>query len=120
MKTNSFFHRRTPKHAITCLCPAFNSKWLILLIFLFAAGCKKVTEEKGTTGLCPIVLSTDPAHLAVDIPLSQEITALFNEAMDPCSITTSSFTLKMGTVNVPGVVTYTGMTATFSPAQDLV
>ena len=46
----------------------FNNKWFILLLFVFAAGCKKVTEEKGLIGVCPIVITTDPANAILSRP----------------------------------------------------
>ena len=97
----------------------FNNKWFILLLFVFIAGCKKVSEEQGLVGVCPIVISTDPANVAADIALNKTINATFNEAMNAQTITTTTFTLKNGTVTIPGVVTYSGMTATFSPSAYL-
>src|SRR2546426_8195915 len=39
--------------------------------------------------------------------------------MDPLAISTASFTLKQGTTPVAGTVSYTGLTATFTPAGNL-
>lgn len=46
----------------------FNSKWLLaLLLIIFATGCKKVVEETGIIGLCPVVVSTDPMDKAIAV-----------------------------------------------------
>ena len=98
----------------------FNNKWFVfLLMVIFATGCRKVTEETGLIGVCPKVIFTDPADIATDVILNKIITATFNEAMNPLTITTATFTLKNGVIAVPGTVTYTGMTASFSPSFDL-
>src|SRR5581483_12470307 len=45
--------------------------------------------------------------------------ATFSEIMDLSTIGTASFTLKHGTTNVSGAVTYAGVTAVFNPASNL-
>jgi hypothetical protein len=94
-----------------------NFKWLsIILLFIFAAGCKKVTEEVGTIGICPVVVSTTPTKGAINVVASTNVTATFNEAMDASTINTTTFILKEGTTQVAGTVTYSGIIATFTPA----
>ena len=98
----------------------FNNKWfLFLLLAAFTAGCKKVTEEKGIIGVCPMVIFTSPADTDTIVSISKKIDATFNEVMAPSTITTTSFTLKNGTTAITGVVTYSGVTATFSPSANL-
>jgi hypothetical protein len=74
-----------------------------------------------TTGVtvAPTVISTDPLNLAIGIPLNQVISATFNEAMDPLTITSSSFTIKNGATVVAGTVTYSGTKASFTPSVNL-
>ena len=67
----------------------------------------------------PTVISTDPANNATGVALNKIITATFSEEMDPSTITTTTFTLKQGTIPVSGTVTYTGTTAAFRPASNL-
>jgi uncharacterized protein (TIGR03437 family) len=67
----------------------------------------------------PTVTSTVPAANAVGVPINSKITATFSEAMDPATITTSSFTLMQGATPVAGAVSYIGTTATFTPAAPL-
>ena len=74
-----------------------------------------------TTGIitAPTVISTDPANNATDVALNKVITATFSMAMDPLTINSSTFTLKKGGVLVPGTVTYSGTTASFTPSGNL-
>jgi len=100
---------------------------LVLLSVVLLNGCKK-DDQVITVGLCPLVVSTIPLDKAVSVPLNQVVSATFNEAMNPATITGSSFTLtgttslgttvKAATV-VEGTVTYSGMTATFTPSSPL-
>lgn len=64
----------------------------------------------------PEVVAFSPADDAVDIAVNRQISVTFSEAIDPGSITPSSFSLVYGdNILVNGVVTYSGMTATFIP-----
>jgi hypothetical protein len=98
----------------------FNNKWfIVLLLVLIAAGCKKVIEEEGLTGDCPIVISTTPVNAAIGVNLNTAISATFNKEMNPATMNGSTFTLKQGTTAVTGTVTYSGSTAFFTPAGNL-
>src|ERR1700733_9922665 len=98
----------------------FNIKWCMLAyLIVFAAGCKKVTEQTGLIGICPMVISTSPADTATGVSFNKIIDATFNEVMDSSTINTSTFTLTQGTTVVTGVVAYAGVTATFSPSISL-
>lgn len=74
-----------------------------------------------TTGASttPTVTSTDPANAASGVALNKVLSSVFSETMDPLTITTASFTLKAGTAAVEGTVSYTGRTASFTPAKNL-
>ncbi len=67
----------------------------------------------------PLVSSTDPSNLETGIALNRSVAATFDEAMDPLTITTTTFTLTQGGVAVPGTVTYAGLVATFKPTSNL-
>jgi outer membrane protein assembly factor BamB len=67
----------------------------------------------------PTVLSTNPPGYSTSVPLYSSITATFTEAMDPATLTATSFTLMDGTTPVPGTVTYISGTATFTPSAYL-
>jgi hypothetical protein len=92
---------------------------LAIALVVLIAGCKK-DDFVEVVGVCPEVISTIPANLATGVPLGQIITANFNEAMNPVTITaTGTVTIKQGTTPVPGTVTYAGITATFTPSSPL-
>jgi len=68
----------------------------------------------------PFVVSTIPAPLATNVPITQVLTATFNEAMAPATISTSTFTLTPAVgASVTGTVTYSGLVATFTPSANL-
>jgi hypothetical protein len=67
----------------------------------------------------PSVISTDPVNAATGVPFNQKIAATFSKTMDASTITTSSFTLMQGTTSVSGLVSYSGITATFAPTSNL-
>ena len=77
-----------------------------------------VANEVDTTA--PTILSIVPSNNATSIVVSSNITVTFSEAMDASSISTATFSLKQGTTNVAGSVSYSGTTATFNPNNDLV
>ncbi|KAB2914335.1 MAG: DUF3494 domain-containing protein [Bacteroidetes bacterium] len=74
-----------------------------------------------TTGnvVAPIVNSTDPANNATGVTVNKTISATFNMAMDALTINSTTFTLKQGTTNIAGLVSYSGSTATFNPTSNL-
>lgn len=63
----------------------------------------------------PTVSATFPEDGATDVALGGNLSASFSEAMNPLSITPTSFTMERNGVPVFGVVTYSGVTATFNP-----
>jgi hypothetical protein len=67
----------------------------------------------------PTVVSTVPNNLVSGVAINTAISAVFSEAMDPLTVTTSTFTLKQGLVSILGAVTYAGVTATFTPSGNL-
>ncbi len=96
-----------------------DKSFLLLLLLVFAAGCKKVMEETGLQGVCPVVISTSPKDTSFGTSLSSKVSATFNEGMNPSSINAKTFTLTQGTTPIAGVISSTGATATFSPADNL-
>ena len=72
-----------------------------------------------TTVVLPEAVSTDPLDNAVGVAQNKVVALTFSKAMDPLTITTSTFTLKQGTTSVAGAVAYSGTTATFTPTNNL-
>jgi hypothetical protein len=77
------------------------------------------TFRTGSVGTGPLVISTDPLNNASGVALNKVVTATFNMAMDPATLTTATFKLQQGTTSVQGTVTYSGTTASFAPTGDL-
>src|SRR5207248_1886528 len=50
---------------------------------------------------------------------NQKLSVTFSEAMDPATITTATFTLKLGSTPVSGAVGFIGETGTFTPEGNL-
>jgi hypothetical protein len=67
----------------------------------------------------PIVISTDPQNLDTGVLVNKTITATFNMPMKSLTINGTTFGLKLGTTTINGVVTYSGVTASFNPDVDL-
>jgi hypothetical protein len=74
-----------------------------------------------TTGaiVAPRVILTDPFNTETGVLLNKVVTATFDMAMDPLTITTSTFTLKQGTDVILGSVSYSGNMASFIPDNPL-
>lgn len=69
----------------------------------------------------PTVVSTTPIAAALDVPRNTNIAVQFSEAMDPATLTTTSFTLTTGTpaVAIAGTVVPSGTNAVFWPSLQL-
>src|SRR5437667_11002024 len=77
-----------------------------------------------TTGVipdttAPRVSASVPANTATGVGISAQLATTFSEPMDASTINTSAFTLKQGTTPVVGTVSYSGVTATFTPAAKI-
>jgi hypothetical protein len=92
-----------------------------LLLVAFVAGCAENAQETPVVANAnrPTVSSTVPANGATFVPIGNKLTVTFSEAMDPATITATTFTLQQGATVVPGTVAYTGVTAVFTPTGNL-
>src|SRR6185436_16779625 len=84
------------------------------LCVVFLSGCKK-DEDPSVT---PTVKSSTPLNNATNVALGSNISIKFSVPMDPATITSTQFTVKQGTTDVAGVVTYTDTTAVFNPTAN--
>ncbi|HSA35139.1 MAG TPA: ice-binding family protein [Methanomassiliicoccales archaeon] len=75
----------------------------------------------GTTAdvTAPTVTLTVPINVATDVAVDGKITATFSEGVDPSTVSTTTFTVKKGTMAVEGTVTYSGLKAIFTPSEDI-
>ena len=87
---------------------------LAMLLIVFLAGC-----TKDDTTIYPTATLTNPGNNVTGVARNSAVEFTFSEAMDPLTINTSTFTLKQGSDLVPGTVTYSGTTATFTPTNTL-
>ncbi len=88
-------------------------------IALEAAVEVSFTTEVSFDAVAPLIVSTNPLSNATSVQRNKTVSITFNEAMDPATITTTTFTMKQGTTVVAGVVAYAGTTATFTSAANL-
>jgi len=88
---------------------------LAIVFIAFFSGCAD-DDFVEIDGVCPVVTLTAPLNGATNVPLDQLIAVSFNEEMNAETINQSSFTLKNGTSQIAGVITYANKTATFKPS----
>lgn len=67
----------------------------------------------------PVVTATAPLNGSTDAPLNGNISATFSEALDPSSISITTMIMRQGATLIPGTVHYSGVTASFDPANAL-
>ncbi len=93
---------------------------LVLLLVIFATGCKKDNFTGEVKGVCPVV-ATDPLDKAVDVALDKVISVTFNTAMNPATINNSTLIIKQGATTVAGTISPTPNAAvfTFTPTAAL-
>ena len=78
------------------------------------------TTGATTDNTAPTVSSTAPANNATGVAINGTITATFDEAMNPATISSADFSVTgPGSTKVSGTVSYLGTTATFEPVADL-
>jgi len=67
----------------------------------------------------PTITLSDPLADATGIARNKEIVLTFSETMDPLTLNASTFSLRQGTTDISGTVSYSGTMATFTPASFL-
>lgn len=77
------------------------------------------TTGDETDAVDPTIALTSPLNDALNIERNTAVEATFSEEMDPLTINNSTFTLKLGSNEIDGTVDYSGLTATFHPANAL-
>ncbi len=99
------------------MCKAKIRKlWFLTFALAGVAGC----GQGSVAFTVPAVTSSVPTSGATAVPLAQAVSVTFNEAMNAATINTTTFLLAgPGGAAVPGVVTSSGGTATFTPSANL-
>jgi len=90
-------------------------KIIPVLLLMAIVSCKKSDNPGGN----PTVKATDPGNNITGVARNKVIAFTFSEAMDSSTINNTTFTVKQGSANVTGTVTYSGTTAFFTPAVQL-
>ena len=89
-------------------------------VALAAARSWSFTAGTTTDTTPPTISSTNPLDTATNVALNTTVAATFSKAIDPQTISGTTFTVKQGSTPVPGSVSYgPGTTATFTPANPL-
>ena len=65
----------------------------------------------------PVVISTVPVDQAMNVLTSTLVSATFSEPMNASTLNAATFTLTQGVTPVPGLVTFAGVTARFTPTM---
>ena len=76
-------------------------------------------EEEGSGAPAPVATPLTPTASATDVPVGTAIRATFSTTMNSSTLNTTTFTLTNGATPVAGSVSYSGLTATFSPSAPL-
>ena len=105
-------------------------RYVMLLAVVFVAGCGSDTQQ--ADNIHPTVSYTVPVSsyaqstslkalgkTVTGVPINTKISVIFSDPMDASTITASTFTLKQATTAVSGSVSYSGVTAVFAPANNL-
>jgi len=91
---------------------------VLIAVVIIAAGLGYYLYQSRSTSTAPTVTSTAPVYSATNSPINTKILVTFSSAMDPTTITITTFTLKHGTTPDAGTVSYTGVTAVFIPSAN--
>jgi hypothetical protein len=91
---------------------------VLIAVVLIAAGLGYYLYQSRSTSTAPTVTSTAPVYSATNSPINTKILVTFSTAMDPTTITKTTFTLKHGTTSDTGTVSYVGVTAVFIPSAN--
>ena len=99
--------------------PAWGAALLLLSLVAACGGSGEAPSP--APPVAPTVRSNTPAFGATSVPGNGSVSATFSEAMDPASITPSTFTLTSGPEALPveGTVTYADSKAVFRPSTRL-
>jgi hypothetical protein len=96
-----------------------KSMKIFQMIAMLVVGSMLSCKKSDSPAVNPRVVSTEPTNSLTGVARNKEIAFTFSEAMNSLTINNSTFTLMQGSTAIPGTVTYSGMTATFTPSNSL-
>lgn len=114
----------TPKHTTLNLYlkmkakHTLNSIALLTLLLLTSCGVDSNNDPDADTTK-PTVISSNPANNEIDVVHNKVISITFSEEMDPATINSTTISLMQGTTAFTGTVSYSEVTATFTPAEHM-
>ncbi len=95
----------------------FKSVKISLLAFVFVALMAGCGREQASSPAFPTVVVTSPVNGATGVLLNATVSAGFSSVMAPATLNANTFVVTgPGGTAVAGAVTYSGSTATFTPA----
>ncbi|MDT8446622.1 MAG: Ig-like domain-containing protein [bacterium] len=77
------------------------------------------TTKATSDSTAPTVSLISPANKATAVAINTGISASFDAALDPTSVSATTFTLKASDTAVSGTVNYSGLTAVLQPSSNL-
>jgi hypothetical protein len=77
------------------------------------------TTSASIDTIAPTVSGTINANGAVNVSVNTKVGATFSEGMDSATVTAKTFFLMQGSTLVPGTVSYSGVSAVFTPLNSL-
>ncbi len=100
------------------------SRYTLIAVFLlmFASGCEKygIKSDSGTTPQSEIsIMNVAPADLEDSVEVNPVILISFADGVNLSNFSASNFSLKKGTSEVPGEVSFLGSLAAFVPEVEL-
>ena len=93
-----------------------GSVFLVAVVVTLLAACGGGSDSPGDT-TAPTVTATIPLNGASGVGVHTTLSATFSEALNATSVGDTSFTLMHGASSVAGTISYSGTTATFTPAS---
>lgn len=91
----------------------------VLLVITFFVGCDALEIlDPGDTEQ-PVIITTSPVDGATGVDINTSVSITFSEAIDPTSVTSSSFRLRSSTMELDGTRATVGSVITFTPSSPL-
>jgi Big-like domain-containing protein len=91
---------------------------IMVVLATMLVSCGKTSSPTAPSNAVT-VSSTTPTAGASGVSISTSFSATMSATLDPATVTSNTFTLAVGGTNVPGHITTSGNTATFTPLAPL-